>query len=289
MLTKTMDDSILIPAHPVTNFYNISTITAVANINTFVTLNALYECLTLDEKFVFVRLSRSEKGESIRRRKRPPKYGSALVENQVTIVLSHNGYHVNAKVFRTGMVQITGARTIRDGYDCIMALVEKIKINAQGSSACDDIVGIHMSNFRVCLINTDFRAPYKISCRAMYEFLTRAKMSVTYDPNVYSGVVIRFHSNKTQGNFGICKCDRLCKGKGDGETTCKKITVSVFHSGCIIITGAVSYEQVHHVYEYLCNLLLKNREVFCTNTATSSSETTISPEGHASSAGVQTH
>lgn len=254
---------VTLPVHPRTQAYNISTITAVACVNTLVTLKALFDALTIDQTFAFVRLSVLQKGEPIRKRRKPPKYGSALVENQVTIVMAHNGYHINAKVFRTGMVQITGARTIVDAHECICALIQKIKEDAP-CALHNCVTDVSISNFRVCLINTDFRAPYKISCRLLYEFLTSTqKLSATYDPNVYSGVVIRFRLNKNQGSTGVCKCDLVCKGKGDGETTCKKITVSVFHSGCIIITGAVSYEQVHFVYEYLCNLLLKNKDRFC--------------------------
>ena len=39
---------------------------------------------------------------------------------------------------------------------------------------------------------------------------------------------------------GICKCTAACNGQGtgDGDGQCKRITISPFSSGKIIITGA---------------------------------------------------
>ena len=45
------------------------------------------------------------------------------------------------------------------------------------------------------------------------------------------------------------------KGLGNGDGDCKKITIAVFNSGKIIITGGNSFNQVLISYEFINNLL----------------------------------
>ena len=48
---------------------------------------------------------------------------------------------------------------------------------------------------------------------------------------------------------------KFCNGKSD---TCKKITIAVFQSGCVIITGANKIEHINVAYEFVCKLLKDN-------------------------------
>ena len=45
--------------------------------------------------------------------------------------------------------------------------------------------------------------------------------------------------NNLYDKCGICKCDCNCNGKGEGLGIgdCKRVTIAVFNSGKIIITG----------------------------------------------------
>lgn len=58
---------------------------------------------------------------------------------------------------------------------------------------------------------------------------------------------------------GICSCSKKCTGKGS-NTICKKITVAVFQSGCVTITGSNEISQLNYVYNFMKELLEKNRE-----------------------------
>ena len=53
-------------------------------------------------------------------------------------------------------------------------------------------------------------------------------------------------------------------GKGSGlfNEDCKKITIAVFKSGKIIITGGKNIEQVNIVYNFIKDLLIKNKSKF---------------------------
>ena len=55
-----------------------------------------------------------------------------------------------------------------------------------------------------------------------------------------SGVNIKYYFNQST-NHGICQCSQMCSGKGCGlgDGQCKRITILIFMSGEVIITGIV--------------------------------------------------
>ena len=57
--------------------------------------------------------------------------------------------------------------------------------------------------------------------------------------------------------MGKCYCDIYCngKGRGNGNGDCKKITISMFQSGSIIITGARNMDQINLSYKFINNIL----------------------------------
>jgi hypothetical protein len=60
---------------------------------------------------------------------------------------------------------------------------------------------------------------------------------------------------------GICPCgDTLCAGNGDGSTLgqCKEITISPFHTGSVIITGARKFAQIEKAYVFINKILVKH-------------------------------
>lgn len=61
---------------------------------------------------------------------------------------------------------------------------------------------------------------------------------------------------------GVCKCTCDCDGKGSGcgMGNCQRITIAVFQSGCIIITGAQTCEQIDTAYKFICDMCIKNRD-----------------------------
>ncbi len=52
---------------------------------------------------------------------------------------------------------------------------------------------------------------------------------------------------------GLCPCAKLCKGTGDGSKIdeCKKITISPFQTGQVIITGARTMAQINEAYDFI--------------------------------------
>ena len=61
--------------------------------------------------------------------------------------------------------------------------------------------------------------------------------------------------------MGVCHCsDTICTGQGlgDAEGQCKRVTLSVFQTGKIIITGARNMPQIMEVYHYFNKILMKH-------------------------------
>jgi TATA-box binding protein (TBP) (component of TFIID and TFIIIB) len=52
---------------------------------------------------------------------------------------------------------------------------------------------------------------------------------------------------------GKCYCTVPCKGNGTGTGNgeCKKVTIAIFQSGSLIITGARSLEQIETAYHFI--------------------------------------
>jgi hypothetical protein len=60
----------------------------------------------------------------------------------------------------------------------------------------------------------------------------------------------------------VCVCKAPCTGRGlgGGDGDCRKVTVAIFQSGCVIITGARSHAQVDDTYSFLRRLSEEHRE-----------------------------
>ena len=55
--------------------------------------------------------------------------------------------------------------------------------------------------------------------------------------------------------------EKFCSNKNK-KSNCIKITIAVFESGCTIITGAKSLEQINNSYNYINKLITNNISQF---------------------------
>ena len=56
----------------------------------------------------------------------------------------------------------------------------------------------------------------------------------------------------------MCSIPCSGKGKGNGNGECRKITISIYQSGNIIITGKCIRSEINYIYNYITELLYKN-------------------------------
>lgn len=163
-------------------------------------------------------------------------------------------------------------------YNIYCKIYKYIKDNKLNSKIVNNIHNFHkvllvynrerenleLKNFKICLINSDFSVGFKIKRHILYQYLTNIyKIEGMYEPDYYPGVNSKFYwnkLNKNTTNFGVCTCTKSCDGKGNGEGNgkCKRVTIAIFQSGKIIITGARNLMQINDAYHFINNVLDKH-------------------------------
>ena len=121
---------------------------------------------------------------------------------------------------------------------------------------------INIVKYNITLINSDFSIGFKINRTIIYDYiLNDCGLLCDFDPCIYQGVLIKFYWNYNKEiQNGKCMCSIPCsgKGKGNGNGECRKITISIFQSGNIIITGKCIRSEINYIYNYIIELLYKN-------------------------------
>ena len=181
--------------------------------------------------------------------------------NQCTIIIRPdiNSRPVNLKLFKNGSSSMTGCFNEFDGYNAMKILLKELYNHPECFYEKDDKDNIEIYNYDISMINSDYSLEFRIDRLELYNILiTETELLVTYEPERYPGVKISyFHNNNNK--CGLCKCndDLKCIGKGISNT-CKKITIAVFQSGKVIITGARTEIQTIDAYNYINKLISNN-------------------------------
>lgn len=121
---------------------------------------------------------------------------------------------------------------------------------------------INITKYNITLINSDFYIGFKINRTETYNYiLNECGLLCDFDPCIYQGVLVKFYWNYDKEiQDGKCICSVPCSGKGIGKGNgeCRKITISIFQSGNIIITGKCIRDEIKYIYNYIVDLLYKN-------------------------------
>lgn len=262
--------------------YRISTITATGSVNTEINLDVFYDVLSIcgddaNEGVVYAEYGK-KKSDTVYKgfskkflvNKRKLSTTSKRFDNQVTIVYkkAEVGYHslLNIKIFKNGNVQITGIKYIEQGskmVDIIVAMLQDVYTH-KDQSIVKSISDIENTNYAIRLINSDFKIGFPIKRELLYKVFTQKYFhDCSFEPCIYPGVKIQYFYNTVKVGQGVCCCTKPCitgKGSGNSDGNCKKITIAVFQSGCVIITGAQSHAQINEAYAFIKGILLKHQQ-----------------------------
>jgi TATA-box binding protein (TBP) (component of TFIID and TFIIIB) len=177
--------------------------------------------------------------------------------NQSTIVLrrkmaedSDSWKEVNVKLFANGGIQMTGVTSEPFAHAAITWLLDVFQSLPESPFAGKASI----DRFSVQLINTDYGLNKFINQDALHKILiNQYNLFSMLEKTIYQGVNTKFFYNTRNPGKGICQCANFCKGQGsgDGEGECKRITMSIFRTGRIIITGARQLKQIEAAYEFL--------------------------------------
>ena len=268
--------------------YRVSTITCNADMgnNLNINLNLLFENIkidTIDDSFIWVQQLK-EGEEKIRgiypKKKRKSKIISdkkCRFDNQITTIYKSNeNYKPNIKIFKNGNIQLTGVKDLLIPKKITDSIINNI-VNIYNNIDKDILISGNISdlfynNFKIRMINSDFKIyvnesmteRYNIKRKELHNILISSKYNnkCSFQPGIYQGVKLEYYWNSNnQNNDGICHCNGNCFGKnsGHGESNCKKVTVAIFESGSILITGGITFQQVDDAYKYICNIIKENK------------------------------
>ena len=287
-----MESNHAITMNPLPTPYKISTITATGSISCNVNLNLFYKYIHVidvndlnnkNDGYLYIEYGKKKaetfckgfhKKMTVTRRK---KQEGKRFDNQATVILrkyipeSDEFHSANIKVFRNGNVQMTGLKHIEQGTWVINYLIQSIKemdVKARADNCeeliVDDIHTMKPAAYQICLINSDFRIGFDIKRDKLCKILqTEYGVLSSYEPCIYPGVKVQYCWNEMhKPQSGVCSCIGPCHGKGTGfgDGKCKRITIAVFQSGCIIITGAQTCNQIDMAYDFICEAIHTHKE-----------------------------
>lgn len=121
-----------------------------------------------------------------------------------------------------------------------------------------------IAKFSVQLLNSDYKMNSLVRRDELHRILVNQyKLFSTLETTIYQGINTKYYYNeKSLRKNGICWCDKPCNGQGDGKElgNCKRITIAIFQTGSVIITGARNQNQLDESYEFI-NTILKQHSV----------------------------
>ena len=225
----------------------ISTMSATCSLSTDINLNNVYEYMKLvNGNIVTVKYKGSIKSlEKIKKRRKNKKINS--FHNQLTVevrpdIVKLPDNKISIKIFRNGSIQMSGVKSL---HACNLALnklienlnmeygvVEEGKINEikfiNGDNKITEIV-----RFKVDMINSNFKIGYQINREELYNILLEKRIQCRYEPCIHACVNIKFKPINAP----------------------KNVSIFVFQSGSIIITGAKNMPSIIECYNYITKIL----------------------------------
>lgn len=251
--------------------YRVSTMTCNGSVGTHVDIVQFFESVDISENgFVYAEY-KVAKHRGVRPKNKKSRKTSTgeqqdtkkCFDNQVTVIYKiGENYYPNIKVFRNGNVQMTGIRNHDDGVAIIDAVAMELRriYDTNSSTIVQDVTKLHGGEFKVRMINSNFSVPYLVRRKELHRLLISPQYNnnCNFQGTTYPGVKLYFYWNHDKSyQDGVCTCQEPCfgKGTGQGQGQCKKVTVAVFESGNVLITGANTMQQIDDAYAFITRIL----------------------------------
>lgn len=185
--------------------------------------------------------------------------------NQATLIIkpSDDIRQQNIKLFNNSSISLTGCKIKSDGLNAIRTIIKEMKKTPDIFESEEDRDQINYEDYNITLINSDYCLNYTIDRLKLSDLLiNKYNLFVTYTPDIYPGVKVYYYWNPLyKNNKGLCQCEKKCEDKKKkelDETSCKRITIAVFQSGKVIITGSNKMRQTKDAYNTINKIIMKN-------------------------------
>jgi TATA-box binding protein (TBP) (component of TFIID and TFIIIB) len=226
----------------------ISTISVTGKINSKIILENIDKYIILSQDNI-LSVKYSNKIRCLEKKiNKSKKKNNRSFENQLTIEMRViDDKKINIKIFKNGSFQMTGCKSLEDCNIVINKLLNKLK-NTIGVLENGVIVDkpfiediqdkeLNINTFKVDMINSNFSVNYKINRNALFEILRLENVNCRYEPCIHACVNIKYSIPNDIDN--------------------KVVSIFVFQSGNIIITGAKNKNQINSAYNYITSILTK--------------------------------
>ena len=241
----------------------ISTISISGNLKCVLHLENIYKYTMIAPNFILSLKFNGNIIGAVFKKKRNKKDCAAPLghfENQLTLIVNVNDQKkINVKLFQNGAFQMTGCKSV---YDVNIVLAKIINLLETKISIYDensghmidkpyitnyDNIPITVTHFQIDMILANADVHYAINREILDRILTVNKIKHRYESDNHAAVNIKLLT--AVDNTII---DKKIKKR-------KPVTIFVFQSGKIIITGAKNKNDVVTAYEYISNILEANK------------------------------
>ena len=167
---------------------------------------------------------------------KPAKRGSNFY-NCISIGYTDCYSTKNVKLFSNGSVHVTGCSNILDCKRIVAQLAVLLPFILKRT------IDITFDHFRIVMINTNFSVNKTLNLYKLKRVFDQdPKFEAIYEPSNYSGLIVKFEPKRLM----------------------KKVTVNIFSSGSIIITGAETLMEVAHAYRTTNQMISKDCHISTT-------------------------
>ena len=243
---------------------HISTMVQIGKLNTRIILKILAEKLDINNNILYIEYgSEINKGYNTKKISDKKKENKKYFYNQLTLHIYNKlkeNQRVNVKIFNNGRIQMTGIKSDLIGITTMKILISELNKLSDKNDIFNEKQILQIGDLETVLINSDFDIKREINREFLHRTIVDNGYLSSYEPCSYPGVNIKYYFNPFKKNFGICDCDKPCNGKGLNNT-CKKITIAVFKSGKIIITGGRNKNHIQTAYEFITEFIKENKSI----------------------------
>lgn len=235
----------------------ISTMTFISHIDSIINLQDVYDRIDINESISYIEYADNEpkgmKKKKVKKRKKDDHKKRKFFYNQVTIHIALDKI-INVKIFNNGGIQMTGLKQYEQ-TDKILKLLTDLFFEKEL------IQSKEITSKKIVLINSDFDIGFKIEREKLHRLVSDKEYYSSFEPIIYPGVNIKYYFNENNPiQNGICQCCSICDGKGLNNN-CKKITIAVFKSGKIIITGGQCIQHINTAYDFINKIIHDNKKI----------------------------
>lgn len=228
------------------NNVTISTMSATCSLGVDVDLSNIFNYIKLDKMFITTIKYKGEiKSLEVQKKKKKNKIIKSF-QNQLTVEIRPDleklpDNKISIKIFKNGSIQMSGVKSLLACNLALNKLIDSLSkefgIIIDGKIEDINFISdkklISVNRYKVDMINSNFSIYYEVNREKLYDILLRQKIECRYEPSIHACVNIKFRPSDAP----------------------KNISIFIFQSGHIIITGAKTINSIAESYTYITELL----------------------------------